>query len=558
MQQTPYFCGDRACNLRERVYNHDPHNLCVVFTTDNVKESIKQMNDKVLFFDTTLRDGEQCPGASMNLRQKLEVARQLEKLGVDIIEAGFPCISDGDFEAVSSIARTVKNCRIAGLARCVENDIRVAGAAVAPAGDRGRIHTFLATSPLHREFKLKKSKEEIIAMAVAGVKLARTLVNDVEFSAEDASRTELDYLAQVVEAVIAAGATTVNIPDTVGFTTPTEYFNIIRYLKENVPNIGQAVISVHCHNDIGLAVANSLAAVQAGARQVEGAINGIGERAGNAALEEICMALTTRPEAFGFPKGESPHNLVTREIVKTSRVVARCSGLAVQRSKAIVGENAFAHSSGIHQHGILAKRETYEIIDPRDVGWGETELPLTKHSGRAAVKARLEKLGHTLSNEELTHVFERFKKIGDSKKFVYDDDLATLVHDSLDTNDGTWKLVQIQFIAGDKTCPTATVTLEKEGKLYTDCAIGNGPVNACFKAIDRITKSKGELVDYNVRSTSVGQDALGEVTVKVMFGSDCSCKPVVGKGAATDVIEASARSYLNALNRNIHFSQMGI
>lgn len=515
------------------------------------------MSDKVLIFDTTLRDGEQCPGASMNLRQKLEVARQLEKLGVDIIEAGFPCISDGDFEAVSTIARTIKKCRIAGLARCVENDIRKAGAAVAPAGDRGRIHVFLATSPLHREFKLKKSKEEILQMAVEGVKLAKSLAADVEFSAEDASRTELDYLAQVIEAVIDAGATTVNIPDTVGFTTPSEYYTIIKHLKDNVRNIGNAIISVHCHNDIGMAVANSLAAVQAGARQVEGAINGIGERAGNTALEEVIMALSTRPEAFGFAKGELPHNINTREIVKTSRVVSRMSGMVVQRSKAIVGENAFAHSSGIHQHGILAKRETYEIIDPVEVGWGETELPLTKHSGRAAVKARLEKLGHTLSETELSHVFERFKKIGDSKKFVYDDDLASLVNDSLDTHDGIWQMTQIQFIAGSSARPTATVTLERDGKSYTDCAIGNGPVNACFKAIDRITKTKGELVDYNVRATSAGQDALGEVTVKVQFGG-CNCsKPVSGKGAATDVIEASARAYLNAVNRNLTFEALG-
>jgi len=515
------------------------------------------MSDKVIFFDTTLRDGEQCPGASMNLRQKLEVARQLEKLGVDVIEAGFPCISDGDFDAVSQIARTVKTCRVAGLARCVENDIRRAAAAVAPAGDRGRIHTFLATSPLHREFKLKKSKEEIIQMAVAGVKLAKSLVDDVEFSAEDASRTEHDYLAQVVEAVIDAGATTVNLPDTVGFTTPQEYAEMIRYIRENVPNIDKAILSVHCHNDIGLAVANSLAAVQAGARQVEGTINGIGERAGNVAIEEVAMALSTRPEALGFAPGEKPHNLNTREIVKTSRVVARMSGLAVQRSKAIVGENAFAHSSGIHQHGILAKRETYEIIDPAEVGWGETELPLTKHSGRAAVKARLEKLGHVLSDEEINHVFERFKKIGDSKKFVYDDDLSSLVNDSLDMHNGAWKLLKLQFVAGSDAVATATVAMEKDGKTALDCATGNGPVNACFKAIDRITKSKGTLVDYNVRATSAGQDALGEVTLKVQFG-DCCCKPVSGKGAATDIIEASARAYLNAVNRNITFTQMGL
>lgn len=510
-------------------------------------------NDHVLIFDTTLRDGEQCPGASMNLRQKLEVARQLEKLGVDIIEAGFPCISDGDFEAVSTIARTLKNTRIAGLARCVENDVRQAAAAVAPAGDRGRIHTFLATSPLHREYKLKKTKEEVLDMAVRYVKMAASLVKDVEFSPEDASRTELDYLAQVIEAVIDAGATTVNIPDTVGFTTPVEYSNMIRYLIDHVSNIGKAVISVHCHNDIGLAVANSLAAVAAGARQVEGAINGIGERAGNAALEEVIMALTLRPEAFGFAPGSKVVGVNTREIVKTSRVVSRMSGMAVQRSKAIVGENAFAHSSGIHQHGILAKRETYEVINPADVGWGETELPLTKHSGRAAVKARLEKLGHELSDEELTQVFEHFKRVGDSKKFVYDDDLAALVNDSLDTHEGKWKMVLLQFTAGSSAKPTATVTLEKDGKSYTDCAIGNGPVNACFKAIDRITRTRGDLVDYVVRSTTAGQDALGEVSVKVQFGDDC--KPVSGKGAASDVVEASARAYLNAVNRSIVLSE---
>ncbi|MFI3243159.1 MAG: 2-isopropylmalate synthase [Akkermansia sp.] len=514
-----------------------------------------KQTDKVLFFDTTLRDGEQCPGASMNLRQKLEVARQLEKLGIDVIEAGFPCISDGDFEAVHTIATTVKNCKIAGLARCVENDIRKTAEAVAPAGDRGRIHTFLATSPLHREFKLKKSKEQIIEMAVEGVKLAASLVADVEFSAEDASRTELDYLAQVVEAVIDAGATTINLPDTVGFTTPDEYYTMVDYIMKNVPNMDKAIISVHCHNDIGLAVANSLAAVRAGARQVEGTINGIGERAGNVALEEVAMALYTRPEALGFEKGEKPFNMVTEEIVKTSRVVSRMSGLSVQRSKAIVGENAFAHSSGIHQHGILAKRETYEVIDPVIVGWGETELPLTKHSGRAAVKARLEKLGHSLSAEEVAQVFERFKKIGDSKKFVYDDDLASLVNESLDTNDGKWQMKSIQFVSSTDEMATATISLLKDGKIYRDCSIGNGPVDACLKAIDRITKTRGRLVEYGVHATSAGKDALGDVSLKIQFG-DGEGKPILGKGAATDVIEASARAYLNAVNRMISLAEL--
>lgn len=478
----------------------------------------------------------------MNLRQKLEVARQLEKLQIDIIEAGFPCISDGDFEAVHTIATEIKGCVIAGLARCVPGDIEAAARAIAPAEERGRIHTFLATSPLHREFKLKKSKSEILKMAIEGIRLAKSHVNDIEFSAEDASRTELDYLAEVVEAAIDAGATTVNIPDTVGYTTPDEYFRIIRYLKENVSNIEKAIISVHCHNDLGLAVANSLAALKAGARQIEGTINGIGERAGNAALEEVIMAINTRPEAFTHVR----HNINMREIVKSSRVVARMSGLSVQRSKAIVGENAFAHSSGIHQHGILAKRETYEIIDPTSIGWGETELPLTKHSGRAAVKQRLEKLGHVLTEEELQHVFERFKQIGDAKKFVYDDDLSSLVNDSLDTHEGLWSMDFIQFVAGTSARPTATVRLLKAGKKIEESSTGNGPVDAAFKAIDRITKTKGTLMEYNIRATSQGRDALGEVTLKIDFGAS---RPTPGKGAATDIVEASARAYLNAVNR---------
>ncbi len=518
--------------------------------------------DKVLFFDTTLRDGEQCPGASMNLREKLEVARQLEMLNIDIIEAGFPCISDGDFEAVQQIATVVKKCRIAGLARCVENDIRRCAEAIAPAGDRARIHTFLATSPLHREFKLKKSKEEIIEMAVAGVRLAASLVKDVEFSPEDASRTELDYLAEVIEAVIDAGATTVNIPDTVGFTTPDEYYNIIDYLKKNVSNIDKAVISVHCHNDIGLAAANSLAAVRAGARQVEGTINGIGERAGNAAIEEVAMALATRPEAFGFSAGEKPFNINTQEIVKTSRVVARCSGLNVQRSKAIVGENAFAHSSGIHQHGILAKRETYEVIDPAEVGWGETELPLTKHSGRAAVKARLEKLGQNLTEEEVIAVFERFKRIGDSKKFVYDDDLIALIGDSYGSDTGKWKLLDIQFLStceGDEHSvgtSTATVILEKDGERYIKSAHGNGPVNASCNAIDKATECHGSFTDYNVSANTANRDAFGYASVTVKFIDAPDHKPVVGKSSSTDVVTASARAYLNAVNRHLAFIDM--
>ncbi|MEG2586232.1 MAG: 2-isopropylmalate synthase, partial [Akkermansia sp.] len=452
------------------------------------------MSEKLYFFDTTLRDGEQCPGASMNLRQKLEVARQLERLGIDIIEAGFPCISDGDFESVQTIATEIKACKIAGLARCVKSDIESAAKALAPAGDRARIHIFLATSKLHMEFKLKKANDEILKMAADGVAYAKTFVDDIEFSPEDASRTEPAFLAKVVEAVIAAGATTVNIPDTVGYTTPDEFYGLIRYLKENVPNIDKAIIAVHCHNDLGLAVANSLAAVKAGARQVEGTINGIGERAGNVALEEVAMVINTRKGQFG----DVSCNLNTKEIVKTSRIVARMSGMQVQRSKAIVGENAFAHSSGIHQHGILNKRETYEIMDPETVGWGATELPLTKHSGRAAVQAKLVQLGHILSEEEMQAVFERFKKVGDSKKFVYDDDLSAIVDDSLHTSLGLWEFDYVQFVAGTHVRPTATVGLIKEGRKYEDSATGNGAVDAVFKAIERMTKQKGQLRQYVV------------------------------------------------------------
>ncbi|HAM73321.1 MAG TPA: 2-isopropylmalate synthase [Verrucomicrobiales bacterium] len=503
-------------------------------------------NERITIFDTTLRDGEQCPGASMNLREKLEVARQLARLKVDVIEAGFPVISDGDFTAVQTIAREIKGPRIAGLARCVARDIDAAGAAVKPAGKRGRIHVFLATSKIHREFKLGKAQDEIIRLAVEGVKRARGFVQDVEFSPEDASRTEPDFLVEVCRAVVRAGATTVNIPDTVGWAVPEEYGALIRHLHENVDEFrkGRAVISVHCHNDLGLAVANSLAAVRNGARQVECTVNGIGERAGNAALEEIVMALRTRAEVFrGFDCGVN-----TREIVKSSRLVSRMSGLVVQRSKAIVGENAFAHSSGIHQDGILKKRETYEIMNPRHVGWGATELPLTKHSGRAAVSARLKHLGFKMTDAEVQAIFSRFKEIGDKKKFVYDDDLRTLVEGHITEVPETWSLEYLNVTSGNQTVPTATVRLRRAGsaEAETDAGTGDGPVDAALKAIDRLTKIRGKLIDYALRAVSQGKDAMGEVTMKADFGTG---DLVTGKGASTDVIEASARAYLNAVNR---------
>lgn len=505
------------------------------------------MSDKVIVFDTTLRDGEQCPGASMNLREKLEVARQLARLQVDVIEAGFPVISDGDFESVQTIAEQVKGPVIAGLARCVPQDIDAAGAAIKPAGERGRIHVFLATSKIHREHKLKKANEEILRLAAEGVERARTYTKDVEFSPEDASRTEPEFLAQVTEAAIAAGATTVNIPDTVGFAVPDQFGELIRYLFDNVSNIDDAVISVHCHNDLGLAVANSLAAIRAGARQVEGTINGIGERAGNVALEEVVMALKTRSDFYqGLDTG-----INTREIVKTSRLVSRMSGLMLARSKAIVGENAFAHSAGIHQDGILKRRETYEIMDPRTIGWGETELPLTKHSGRHALVRRLEHLGYVLSDEEIGQVFTRFKEVGDKKKFVYDDDLAALVDDATTGSGGAvdlYILDTINVTSGNSTIPTATVRLKRGDEFLQDSSPGNGAVDAAMKAIDRILKRRGHLVEYHVNAVTGGKDALGEVTLKADFGDN---RLVTGKGASTDVIEASARAYLSAVNRVI-------
>jgi 2-isopropylmalate synthase len=507
---------------------------------------------RILIFDTTLRDGEQCPGASMNLREKLEVARQLARLQVDVIEAGFPVISEGDFASVESIAREIKGPLIAGLARCVPKDIDAAGAAIKPAGKRGRIHVFLATSKIHREFKLGKPEDEIVRLAVEGVQRARSYVDNIEFSPEDGSRTEPEFLMQVCNEVIAAGATTVNIPDTVGWAVPEQFGALIGRLFHEVPAFasGQAIISVHCHDDLGLAVANSLAAIRNGARQVECTVNGIGERAGNASLEEIVMAIKTRSDVFaGYECGVN-----TREIVKSSRLVSRMSGLVVQRSKAIVGENAFAHASGIHQDGVLKKRETYEIMDPEEVGWGQSELPLTKHSGRAAMASRLRHLGFKLSEADIQAIFARFKEVGDKKKFVYDDDLTTLVGGHITEVPETWSLDYLCVTSGNHTVPTATVRLKKmddkkAAEVLSDAGIGDGPVDAALKAIDRLTHTRGRLMEYNLRAVSQGKDAMGEVTVQVAF-SDGELVP--GKGASTDVIEASARASLKAVNRFLY------
>jgi 2-isopropylmalate synthase len=501
-------------------------------------------NDRVLIFDTTLRDGEQCPGASMNLREKLEIARQLARLKVDIIEAGFPVISDGDFEAVHTIASEVKGPVICGLARCVPKDIEAAGRALQSAGEKARIHVFLATSKIHREHKLKKANEEILRLAAEGVRHAKSLTADVEFSPEDASRTEPEFLAEVVQAAIEAGATTVNIPDTVGYAMPGQYADLITYLRNHVRDIAKAVISVHCHDDLGMAVANSLAAVQAGARQVEGTFNGIGERAGNAALEEVVMAIRTRPDVYaGLSTG-----IETREILKTSRLISRLSGLQVARSKAIIGENAFAHGSGIHQDGILKMRETYEIMDPVEIGWGGTDLPLTKHSGRHAMVARLEQLGLHLTEAEIAPIFARFKELGDKKKFVYDDDLVALAGDAVASETGAYSLASLQVVCGGSAVPTASVRLLHQGETLEVTSPGNGAVDAAMKAIDKITGKNGHLAVYLVEAVTEGQDALGEVTLKVDFGDG---RLITGKGASTDVIEASARAYVNAVNRSL-------
>jgi 2-isopropylmalate synthase len=486
----------------------------------------------------------------MNLREKLQVARQLARLGVDIIEAGFPITSQGDFEAVHAIAQEIQGPLICGLARCVPQDIEAAGKALKPAGKRARIHVFLGTSKIHREFKLKKAQSEILRLAVEGVKRARSLVDNVEFSPEDASRTELDFLVQIVEAAISAGATTINMPDTVGYATPEEYGRMFRYVLEHARGANQAVLSAHCHNDLGLAVANSLSAVVNGARQVECTINGIGERAGNASLEEVVMGLRTRRDYYqGVHTG-----IRAGEIVKSSRLVSRMTSFLVQRNKAIVGENAFAHSSGIHQDGILKKRETYEIMDPEEVGWGKTQLPLTKHSGRHAVAVRLKQLGFKMADEDVNTIFTQVKEIGDKKKFVYDDDLIALVEGQIAEVPETWSIDYLGVSSGNQTVPTATVRLKRAaaGKsqpaVVQDAGIGDGPVDAALKAIDRITKTRGQLMDYQLRAVSQGRDALGEVTVKVDFGQN---DLVTGKGASTDVIEASARAYLNAVNRHL-------
>ncbi|GAV24471.1 2-isopropylmalate synthase [Carboxydothermus islandicus] len=503
--------------------------------------------ERVRIFDTTLRDGEQSPGVSLNAMEKLQIARQLQKLGVDVIEAGFPITSPGDKEAVSLIAREVKGVVVAALARASALDIETAWEAIKEA-ESPRIHTFIATSDIHLKYKLKMDRETVIERAVAAVKLAKKFTADVEFSAEDASRSDLDFLCRVVEAAVKAGATTINIPDTVGYAEPEEFGEFIRKILEKVPVMDRAVLSVHCHDDLGLAVANSLAAIKNGARQVECTINGIGERAGNCSLEEIVMALYTRKDVLPFYTG-----IKTEEIYRTSKLVSNLTGMPVQPNKAIVGKNAFSHESGIHQDGVLKERTTYEIMNPRLVGIPESRLVLGKHSGRHALKERLLELGYELTEEQLNEAFVKFKALADKKKEVTDQDLEAMMEEEIRKVPETYSLEYFHISTGSTIIPTATVGLLKEGEKLEEAATGDGPVDAIYKAINKITGLAPVLEQYSINAVTSGEDALGEVVVKLKNGFG---KIVTGRGVSTDILEASAKAYLNGINKLLFDYQM--
>jgi 2-isopropylmalate synthase len=499
------------------------------------------MTDRVYIFDTTLRDGEQSPGVALTVDDKLEIARQLEKLGVDIIEAGFPSSSPGDFESVSSIASKVRGCVVAGLARAHQGDVDRCWEAVQHAASP-RIHVFLSSSDIHLMHQLRKNRDEVLEMGRTMVARAKGYTSDIEFSPMDASRSEPEYVYEMLEQVIEAGATTVNIPDTVGYATPEEFGAFIRNIFERVPNIHKAVVSVHCHDDLGLAVANSLAAVRAGARQVEGCINGIGERAGNASLEEVVMALKTRNDFFALTT-----NIKTRELYRTSRLVSDLTGMSVQPNKAIVGGNAFRHQSGVHQDGILKMRETFEIMDSHDIGWPTgAEIVLGKLSGRHGFQARLEELGYELTQEELSRAFAAFKDLADKKAEVDDRDLEALVADKLRTEEELYHLDLVQVSCGNQLVPTATVRLiGPQGQALVHTTAGTGPVDATYKAINALVGVPNELTEFAIKAVTEGIDAQGEVTVRIRRDD----KTYVGRGADTDIVVASAKALLNALNR---------
>ncbi|TLY80524.1 MAG: 2-isopropylmalate synthase [Gammaproteobacteria bacterium] len=503
--------------------------------------------DQVLIFDTTLRDGEQSPGCSMTQPEKLRVARALAELGVDVIEAGFPAASRGDWESVNAVAREVQGAIVCGLARCNREDIELAARAL-QAAPRHRIHVFLATSAIHRQYKLNMAQEEILRAAVDAVRMARELCADVEFSPEDASRTELEFLAQVVEATIEAGASTVNIPDTVGYTVPDEFAELFRYLRKNVRGIDKVRLSVHCHNDLGMAVANSLTAVVAGARQIECTINGIGERAGNCSLEEVVMALKTRAAFFNV--STSVH---TSRLYPTSRLVSNITGMPIPRNKAVVGENAFAHEAGIHQHGMLKHHSTYEILRPEDVGLSRSHLVLGKHSGRHAFRERVQALGFELEELEFNRVFEEFKALADKKKELFDGDIEALVLRAEGSASGPWTLVDLKTVAHSKAPAEAVVRLQHaDGRLVEQSAAGDGPVDASFKAIEAATGVKAVLRKFEIRGVTEGEDAQGEAVVYVEYNQ----RTYRGSSVSTNIVESSTQAFLEVINR-IELAQAG-
>jgi len=498
------------------------------------------MTDKIMIFDTTLRDGEQCPGASLNTQEKLEIARHLEKMKVDVIEAGFPISSPGDFEGVKTIANNIKGPTITALCRAVEQDIKCAWDAIKLA-QKPRIHTFIATSPIHMKLKLEKAPREVLKQAVLAVKLAKSYCLDVEFSAEDASRSEPEFLYQIFEEAIKAGATVINIPDTVGYSQPEEFARLIKGIKENVTNVSQAVLSVHCHNDLGLAVANSLESLKHGVGQIECTINGIGERAGNASLEEIVMAIHTRRDFYN-----KTTNIDTHFIYPTSKLVSRLTGFVVQPNKAIVGKNAFAHEAGIHQAGVLKDASTYEIMKPQTIGLESNQIVLGKHSGRNAFRKRLAELGYELDKEKLDKSFEQFKQLADKKKEIYSEDIIALMSEILVTDiTDIYELNHFHISTGNSILPTATIRLSREGKTYEDAACGDGPVDAVFNAIDRITGVKVKLTDYYIRALTRGKDAQGEAVVEIKDNGHS----YIGKSISTDTLEASVKAYLKAINK---------
>jgi 2-isopropylmalate synthase len=497
---------------------------------------------KIYVFDTTLRDGEQSPGVNLNTQEKVEIALQLEKLAVDRIEAGFPAASPGDLAAVNAVARAVKNATVIGLSRSREQDIDAAREALKDAQDPC-LHLFLATSPIHRKYKLRMEKHQVLEAAEAAIKYAKKYFSKIEFSPEDAGRTELDFLCEVTAMAIRAGATVVNIPDTVGYMTPNEYGNIFKTLKENVPGIEKIQLSAHCHDDLGMATANALAAILNGADQIEGTINGIGERAGNTAIEEVAMALQTRQEFF-----QAKTSLVLHEIARTSRLVSKLTGMVVPGNKAIVGANAFAHESGIHQDGVLKEKTTYEIMSPETIGLKESKLVLGKHSGRHAFREKLIDMGYDLSDEQVNEAFAKFKVLADRKKNVIDEDIRALIEEKLVQTPEVFVLDTIQLSYGNQSVPMATVRIvHSEGGMLEEGAIGNGSVDAIYKAIDKATKEEVELEDYTIRSVTQGKDALGDVHVVLRQG-DIS---VSGRGVSTDILEASAKAYIDAINRLI-------